>query len=283
MIVGSIFITNVLVGNMKKLSKKNVVSGLILFLAFPTFAQRYTVGVPVSDTIGTITSYIHCGSPPNLLDDLKFRLNPTLIPYVTGLKFQVVITAINGRVYSNLSDSLKAGDILPLPAPVGSGVLTIFVTSSSSFRFITRIVGTPTVANESYYCEIKQAMTAAVCNNSLDYQGTGQMCQVQPSTSVADHKSISQEFDVIQNYPNPFNPQTCIEFHLKQRSVVELVIYNVHGNLIKVLMLESLPAGLQQKEWDGTDSHGTPVASGVYLYRLRTPQFTGIRRMLLTK
>jgi len=139
------------------------------------------------------------------------------------------------------------------------------------------------VANESYYCEIKQAMTAAVCNNSLDYQGTGQLCLVQPSTSVADHQSPPKEFDLAQNYPNPFNPQTRIAFHLKQRRVVELVIYNVHGNLIKVLTRESLPAGLHQKEWDGTDSHGAPVASGVYLYRLRTPQFAGIRRMLLTK
>jgi len=164
---------------MKKFLKTNVAACLILFLAFPTFAQKYTVNVPVCDTIGTINSYTHCGSPPNILDDLKFRLSTTLIPYVTGLKFQVVITAINGRVYSNLSDSLKAGDILPLPAPVGSGVLTIFVTSSSSFHFMTRIVGTPMVAYESYYCEIKQAMTTAVCNNYLNYQGTGQRCQVQ--------------------------------------------------------------------------------------------------------
>jgi len=268
---------------MKKILKTNLATGLILFLAFPTFAQRYTVGVPVCDTISTVSSYANDGLCLPV-DVLTVQLDPRLIPYVSGLKFQFYITAITGNITSNVSsDTVKAGGVFPLPAPVVGGILKFTLPINSSFKFIVRIIGTPLTANESYSCDVGIALTTAVCHNFVGWLISDLKCKVQPSTSVADHKSISQEFDVIQNCPNPFNPKTRIEFHLKQRRVVELVIYNVHGNLIKVLMLESLPAGLHLKEWDGTDSHGRPVASGVYFYRFRTAEFSNVRRMLLLR
>jgi len=163
---------------------------LILAITFELFvlrhvalAQTYKVGIPVCDTVSTVTSYAHDGSC-GPFDNLTFRLNSSLVPHVTGLKFQVVVTAIAGRIWSNLSDTVKVGDVLPLPAPVASGRLIIFLAASSSFRFITRVVGTPMSAYESYFCKIRDGLTAAVCFNYVDYLGTGQLCQVQPPTSI---------------------------------------------------------------------------------------------------
>jgi hypothetical protein len=171
-----------------------------LCITHSAFAQKaYKVGVPVCDTIGArIFSYDYfggCGS----YDYLWFRLiHPTLIPYVTGLNFQVVITETNGRIWSSLSDTVKVGDIFPLgPAPIDSGV-KIFMALNSSFKFITRIIGTPTVPYENYYCEIKQGQTAAMCGNYWDYLGEGPICQVQHATA-GDIIRVPQDYLTIQS------------------------------------------------------------------------------------
>ncbi len=102
------------------------------------FTQTYQVGVPVCDTLTTkITSYSY-GGGCGPYDYLWFRRTPSLIPYVSGLNFQITITAINGHIWSNLSDTVRVGDVFMIPAPVDSGV-KIFMSLPSSFGFITRI------------------------------------------------------------------------------------------------------------------------------------------------
>jgi len=87
-----------------------------------------------------------------------------------------------------------------------------------------------------------------------------------------------------QNYPNPFNPQTTIAFSLKQRGRVRVDVYNVAGQLVKTLLDETRAAGSHTDvRWDGTDAHGSRVASGVYLYRLVSNEFSDTRKMVLLK
>jgi len=64
---------------------------------------------------------------------------------------------------------------------------------------------------------------------------------------------------------------------------VRLKVYNATGRLVRTLVDGSLPAGAYQQVWDGTDSHGRRVASGVYLYRLETPGRKLTRKMLMVK
>jgi hypothetical protein len=80
-------------------------------------------------------------------------------------------------------------------------------------------------------------------------------------------------YTVSQNYPNPFNPTTTIQYTLPYPSNVNLTIYNILGQRIRVLVNESQYAGDMKVVWDGTNSAGVRVASGVYFYRL---QATGI-------
>jgi hypothetical protein len=247
------------------------------------FAQKiYMVGVPVCDTIDArfiVNNAIpgECNYPD---DYLRFRLNHSLIPYVTGLSFQIVIVETNGRVWSSLSDTVKVGDVLPIPALVDSGV-KIFLTVSSSYKFITKIVGTPTVAYENYYCEIKQAQTTAVCKNSYIYFGEGQICQVQPSSSIddKDEASIPVQFQLLQNYPNPFNAATTIEFHLPYPGRVSLEIFNLHGEKVATLSeREKFIAGAHKLHWLAEG-----LSSGIYFYQLRTNNFIETRKLILLK
>jgi hypothetical protein len=75
-----------------------------------------------------------------------------------------------------------------------------------------------------------------------------------------------------QNYPNPFNSLTAIEYELWGASErrVELVIYNMLGQKVRMLVSGTQRGGSHTAFWDGTDDHGRPVASGVYCYELTT-------------
>jgi hypothetical protein len=72
---------------------------------------------------------------------------------------------------------------------------------------------------------------------------------------------------LIQNYPNPFSDYTTIKFELTKKSKMNITIYNVLGNVVKVLLNETFDAGMHEVLWEGTDSRGIRVNPGVYLYR----------------
>jgi len=86
-----------------------------------------------------------------------------------------------------------------------------------------------------------------------------------------------------QNYPNPFNPSTVIEYSIPRRSQVEITLYNLLGQKVKTLVDKAEPAGNYSAYWNGTDYSGKPVASGVYLYRLKAGDFVETRKMILLK
>jgi hypothetical protein len=88
---------------------------------------------------------------------------------------------------------------------------------------------------------------------------------------------------VLSNYPNPFNPSTMIQFTLPQENFVELSIFNVKGQKVKILSHDIKPAGNHEIEWNGTDESGNSVSSGIYLYQLKTNQKTVTQKMLLAK
>ncbi|MEW6412116.1 MAG: choice-of-anchor V domain-containing protein [Candidatus Zixiibacteriota bacterium] len=94
---------------------------------------------------------------------------------------------------------------------------------------------------------------------------------------------LPTEVSLSQNYPNPFNPTTTIEFSLPKRVEVELAVYNVLGQKIKVLHSGALAAGTYATEWDGTRADGAAMASGVYYYRLQAGAFDESRKMTLVK
>ena len=75
-------------------------------------------------------------------------------------------------------------------------------------------------------------------------------------------------FMLNQNYPNPFNPETTINYSVPKRGTVKLVIYNTLGQIVRILVDQEIKAGHHTVIWDGRDSIGRSVSSGVYLYKL---------------
>ena len=91
-----------------------------------------------------------------------------------------------------------------------------------------------------------------------------------------------------QNYPNPFNPETWIPYQLSEPAEVSIQIYDGAGHLVRTLNVGLKSAGVHTTRsraayWDGKNESGERVASGVYFYTLRTPEFSATRRMVILK
>jgi hypothetical protein len=86
-----------------------------------------------------------------------------------------------------------------------------------------------------------------------------------------------------QNSPNPFNPSTTIAVNLAEDGDVVLTLYDVSGRLVRTLNSGTLRAGRHEFRWDGRDARGRNLASGVFLYRLKTREVTQTRSMLLIR
>lgn len=98
------------------------------------------------------------------------------------------------------------------------------------------------------------------------------------------HLTLPRGYELQQNYPNPFNPSTTIRLALPEQSVVTLEIYNILGQHISTIVDgQVLSAGYHQFAWDGTDSFGRELPSGVYLYHLRAGGHVETKRMLLLR
>ena len=90
---------------------------------------------------------------------------------------------------------------------------------------------------------------------------------------------IPDVYSLEQNYPNPFNPSTVIEFSLPENvGSVKLIIYNTLGEKVAELVNTSLIAGKYTYRWDARN-----VATGMYIYELRTDKFVSVKKMMLLK
>lgn len=74
---------------------------------------------------------------------------------------------------------------------------------------------------------------------------------------------------VVSCYPNPFSQSSNFSFKLTSPERCELKIYNLRGQLVKTLLSESKEAGAHNLSWDGADTKGKQVGSGVYFARLK--------------
>ncbi|MEA2096168.1 MAG: FlgD immunoglobulin-like domain containing protein [Candidatus Cloacimonadota bacterium] len=94
---------------------------------------------------------------------------------------------------------------------------------------------------------------------------------------------VSNRTVLYQNIPNPFNPETNIKFYLKDAGFVSLEVFNLKGQLVKTLVNNDLPVGEYSFIWNGKDQNGNQVASGIYLYSLRTKDISEKKKAILLK
>ena len=101
--------------------------------------------------------------------------------------------------------------------------------------------------------------------------------------SLVDVHGLPETFALHQNYPNPFNPSTTIRFDLPEASNVSLVIFDMMGREVATLMSGQADAGYHFIQWDGTNSIGSSVAAGVYIYTIQAGKHRDVNKMIYLK
>jgi hypothetical protein len=98
-------------------------------------------------------------------------------------------------------------------------------------------------------------------------------------TDVKDEELESvKDYQLYQNYPNPFNPSTTINYSLPKRGIVKLTVYNILGSKVATIINEYKPAGNYSVQINGSN-----LASGVYLYRLESGNYSASKKFILMK
>jgi hypothetical protein len=95
--------------------------------------------------------------------------------------------------------------------------------------------------------------------------------------------AVPDRFVLFQNFPNPFNPETFIEFEIPRSCLITVRVYNVLGRSVRTLVHADFQAGRHRIRWDGRDDAGRSAASGLYLVRLSTEGFVGVKKGFLIR
>ncbi len=105
------------------------------------------------------------------------------------------------------------------------------------------------------------------------------------TTAVAEAAQavIPERFALLAAQPNPFNPSTTLRFNLPVASHATLAIYDVSGQLVRMLVDGDLQPGEFSAYWDGRNGRGQTVSSGVYLVRMRAGSFEATQKLQLLK
>ena len=97
-------------------------------------------------------------------------------------------------------------------------------------------------------------------------------------TSVEKNNEIPNKYSLDQNYPNPFNPITNINYSIKNSGHVKLTVYNTLGQKVIDLVDENQSAGSYRISFNATE-----LASGIYLYSIKSGEFYSTKKMILLK
>ncbi|HCY76632.1 MAG TPA: hypothetical protein DHV28_12000 [Ignavibacteriales bacterium] len=97
-------------------------------------------------------------------------------------------------------------------------------------------------------------------------------------TSVDNENTVVDNYYLQQNYPNPFNPSTKINYGLRKSGNVEITVYNVLGNKVATLVNGYKSAGKHSVDFNASN-----IASGIYFYKISTPDFIQTKKMILEK
>lgn len=149
-------------------------------------------------------------------------------------------------------------------------------TTDGGQNWTAQISGTPYQLNSVYFADELHGWAVGE---------DGTIIKAASGVTAIDDKPPVQpkDFVLYNNYPNPFNPTTTIDFYLPHAGRVRLSIFNILGQEVKELANGDFTAGNHEVVWDGTNSAGTKVASGIYFYALQTGDVRIIKKMVLSR
>lgn len=126
--------------------------------------------------------------------------------------------------------------------------------------------------------------SAGLFRGSIIYEPWLEEPPVLDRPTTVPYSDSPASFALGQNTPNPFNPVTAIRYLVPEPGAdVEILVFDTAGRLITTLRSGYSRPGAHEILWDGRDSRGREVASGVYFVRMAAGDFAATRKMLLVK
>ena len=149
-------------------------------------------------------------------------------------------------------------------------------------RFTATIPGQPPGTQVQYYVEAAgndgKRMTKPMVAPEWAHRFNVVEEKVSTEVSGPAAGATAGEISLSQNFPNPFNHTTGIDCYLPEPAEVEISVYDLGGRKIRTLVRGFMPRGKQTVRWDASG-----LASGVYLYRIRSGNFEDVRRATLIR
>ena len=157
---------------------------------------------------------------------------------------------------------------------------------AGKFADVVILDGNPLTVNPDSILGLSVLMTMVGGKVEFCREGNESLCPAPQTTSVERRStSIPSTFSLKQNYPNPANPSTTIRFDVAGAGSqsVRLQVFSASGRKVRVLVNETLTPGSYAISWNGRDHSGQPVASGVYLYQLKSGDYVDTKRLVVVK
>jgi len=147
-------------------------------------------------------------------------------------------------------------------------LLILFARGSTYAQSDSLFIDNGTIVKKYLLSQI-DSITFFVATTSIKGKGSDQI--------------LPAKFSVTQNYPNPFNPSTKIQFLLPNTGKVRLTVYDINGRIIKEIFSGDKQAGQYTFEWNGKNSNGVQVSSGVYFYSVKYNNSLLTKKMIYLK
>lgn len=182
---------------------------------------------------------------------------------------------------------IKAGATISAHSFSGQVVGSFRMSEDGRFGFMPVYADDPTtdaadgvIPNETFRISVDGVQT----NEQFTWTQTGDRVEITSLSTGGDNDGeLPRTYGLNQNYPNPFNPTTTISFSLPASGFAKIEIYNILGELVAIPFDGPASAGDNSVIWDGRNSTGSAVSSGVYFYRLTSGDYSSTKKMMMLK
>ncbi len=203
------------------------------------------------------------------------------IPYVTISQASPRVTSLSGSAnFESLSSAISLYTIGPGGAQIrGRGIIRIKVDPEDADEQqlgLYRVFQGGLEPVPSSYDPGNGSISA-----QIDVLGTYMIAG--DAAIPAEIATVPERYELVQNYPNPFNPATTISFGLPEAGYTRVEVFDILGRTVRTLVDGYYEAGTYDVIWNGKESQGAAVGSGVYFYSIHSKGFTATRKMILLK
>ncbi len=175
--------------------------------------------------------------------------------------YGLILTHIS-FVYSNSGvNSIRSNrDKIPISRIIITGKSSIIIESkNNNTNIIATRIETMSGGKLKRTGVQDDEISVKICDNN----------EIVTEAGLSYDNGLPKEFVIEKAYPNPFNPTTRIRYGISTLTPVNVVIYDIAGRLIADYKIREKTPGWHEFTWQGTDSHGQQVSTGMYLITMR--------------